>query len=212
LSSPEPTKGLNPIDAQLLIGEPSAVKFRKAVTVNMAIILDARFHSVLLRIDEQLAVEARARGCPHCGGKLHSAPYPRRPRGWPTEADGTATRLSFCCYVCRGRVTPPSVRYMGRRVYSAAAMLLWSAVGQRTRPGITTVLCNALEVPQRTLERRKDWWRSTFVESPFWQYARGMFMPLLDDSCLPGAMLERCRGRSHEARFVQTLCYLATGP
>jgi hypothetical protein len=41
---------------------------------------DARVLEALLMIDRELMAEARAAGCP-CGGTLHSARYPRQPRG-----------------------------------------------------------------------------------------------------------------------------------
>jgi hypothetical protein len=33
-------------------------------------------------------------------------------------------RLSLCCSQCRRRTTPPSVRFLGRRVYLAAVVVL----------------------------------------------------------------------------------------
>ena len=40
----------------------------------------ASFWSFLLAVDEDLAEETRKQGCP-CGGRLHCANYPRKPRG-----------------------------------------------------------------------------------------------------------------------------------
>ncbi len=52
----------------------------------------------LLEIDQHIAEEARQGGCPACGGPLHWANYPRKPRG---GADGLGDehriRLSLCC-------------------------------------------------------------------------------------------------------------------
>lgn len=44
-------------------------------------------------------------------------------------------RLSFCCARpgCRRRVTPPSVRFLGRRLYVAAVVVLVTAMA----PGVT---------------------------------------------------------------------------
>ena len=39
----------------------------------------ASFQSFLLAVDEDLAEETRKKGCP-CGGRLHCANYPRKPR------------------------------------------------------------------------------------------------------------------------------------
>jgi len=44
----------------------------------------ASFWSFLLTVDEDLAEEARKKGC-SCGGRLHSANYLRKPRGTPAQ-------------------------------------------------------------------------------------------------------------------------------
>ena len=44
----------------------------------------ARFWSVLFAIDQDLAETTRKNACP-CGGRLHSANYPRKPRGTPAQ-------------------------------------------------------------------------------------------------------------------------------
>src|SRR5260370_36916099 len=86
------------------------------------ILNDASFYRVLLKCDEELAEQARQRGC-GCGGKLHSARYPRKPRGAPEELqEDYSRRRSFCCAEegCRNRTTPESFRFLSRRVDVAA--------------------------------------------------------------------------------------------
>ena len=52
----------------------------------------------LLALDVELAAQTRERGCPHCGGALHSARYLRKPRGGPWDVgEELAVRHSFCC-------------------------------------------------------------------------------------------------------------------
>jgi len=78
----------------------------------------ARFWSFLLAVDQDLAEETRKKACA-CGGRLHSANYPRKPRGTPVQLpEHECLRLSFCCDRdgCRKRVTPPSVRFLGPKV------------------------------------------------------------------------------------------------
>ena len=48
---------------------------------------DATLYAVLRRIDEDMAAEVRAGRCPFCGGPLHQANYPRKPRGGPEDLD-----------------------------------------------------------------------------------------------------------------------------
>lgn len=85
---------------------------------------------MLAKFDEDLALQLRAGGC-RCGGRLHSARYPRKPRGGPADLSASYEwRWSFCCAVdgCRRRVTPPSVRYLGRRVYLGVVVVLATAI------------------------------------------------------------------------------------
>ena len=42
---------------------------------------DARIWIVLLGMDQDVAEQVRRAGCMHCGGVLHVANYPRKPRG-----------------------------------------------------------------------------------------------------------------------------------
>jgi len=95
-----------------------------------AFINDSRFYQFLFRIDQDIAAQVRAGGC-CCGGILHSARYPRKPRGIRTKMDESYTsRLSFCCARegCRRRSTPPSVRFLGRKVYLGAVVILVTAL------------------------------------------------------------------------------------
>jgi hypothetical protein len=53
------------------------------------------------------------------------------------------------------------------------------------------------EVSLRTLQRWREFWRETFVETAFWRAVRGLFMPPVDESLLPLTLLERFKG-GHE--------------
>src|SRR4051812_13174729 len=92
---------------------------------------DAEFYHVLDRIDADLADETRRDRCRKCDGVLHSARYRRKPRGGPADLPASyRQRASFCCAVdgCRKRATPSSVRFLGRRVYLGAVVVLASAM------------------------------------------------------------------------------------
>ena len=100
----------------------------------------ARFWSFLLTVDQDLAEETRKKACP-CGGRLHSANYLRKPRGTPVRLpEQECLRLSFCCDRdgCRKRATPPSVRFLGRKVYLGAIVILISAMRQGPSPSLGT--------------------------------------------------------------------------
>lgn len=114
-----------------------------------------------------------------CGGRLHRANYPRKPRGSPAAlGPDYGRRFSFCCDrdACRKRTTPPSMRFLGRHVYLAAVFVLASAM----RHGMTAVraakLTAWLGVSRRTLGRWRRWWLQTFVASEVWKRVCGRLM------------------------------------
>lgn len=170
---------------------------------------DPKLYALLLLIDQDQAAEARSAGC-GCGGVLHSARYPRKPRGAPPGLGETYQfRLSFCCAACRRRTTPVSVRYLGRRVYLAAVVVLGCAM----RAGLTgkrvVQLSSVLNVPLRTLERWRRWWLEDFVHTPFWRGACGSFMPPVAIPTLPAGLLRCFTGDDPATQLIQSLRFLA---
>ncbi|MBS4020122.1 MAG: hypothetical protein KGZ68_18005 [Dechloromonas sp.] len=154
---------------------------------------DPNFFHLLLRIDEELAREARAGGCA-CGGVLHRANYPRKPRGCPSAVRSDfAARLSFCCAACRKRTTSRSVRFLGRRVYLALAVVLGSARHAGQNPAAAR-LAGTLAVPVRTLQRWRAWWREQFPRTALWQARGAHFLPPVAIERCPASLLERFAG------------------
>jgi hypothetical protein len=81
------------------------------------------------------------------------------------------------------------VRFLGRRVYYGAVVVL--ACLQALTAKRVIELKALLGVDRRTLRRWRRWWNETFVHSSWWRIAKARFSPALDQSRLPGAMLER---------------------
>ena len=172
-----------------------------------ALLQDPKFFALLLRIDHELAAQARADGC-RCGGVLHRADYPRKPRGCPAEVRADlASRLSFCCAECRKRATSTSVRFLGRRVSRAVAVVLVSARPAGPIPAAAH-LGHVLGVARRTIARWRDWWREQFPLTPLWRAACARFMPPVAAEQLPGELLERFTGAAHEA-LMRLLVWLS---
>lgn len=94
-----------------------------------AFVSDSRFYQFSFRMDQEIANEVQQNGCAHCGATLHVACYPRKPRGCALD-ESCKIRLSFCCASdgCRRRCTPPSVRFLGRKVYLGAMVVLVMAM------------------------------------------------------------------------------------
>lgn len=175
------------------------------------IVLDVSFFELLAKYDEGLAIERRARGCAHCGGTLHVSRYARKPRGAVVELGPEYEwRWSFCCSRegCRKRCTPVSVRYFGRRVYLGSVLVLVSALLNGLSPRRVARLHGELGVGLRTLRRWRKWWREEFCRTTFWRGARGRFGAGLEDTSLPGALLERFPGAGEE-RLRGALSFLS---
>ena len=178
--------------------------------VYQAVLADAKFHEQLLAFDRDIAASVRAERCRRCGGALHSGSYARKPRGGPTGLGPEhAERFSFSCAVdgCRKRATPPSLRFLGRHVYLATVVTLISALMLGTTPSRLARLSVVPGLDRRTLARWRDWWRSTFTESPFAAVAMAAMVPPLDLASLPASLLERFAGDIRE-QLVRLLRFL----
>lgn len=172
---------------------------------------DEKLLEFLLHCDCDLAEEARGGGCGRCGGRLHRANYPRKPRGGRATLDPEqALRLSFCCAAegCRRRLTPPSLRFLGRKVYLAAVVVLVAALRHGVTRARTTQLHELVGVSRRTLIRWRQWWRTTFAHSRFWQAARGRFRTPIAAAALPHRLLD-CFPGDPRARLLALLRFLA---
>lgn len=172
---------------------------------------DPTFYRFLLQIDREIAAEIQSGGC-SCGGVLHSACYPRKPRGIRSTLDESyGTRLSFCCAEdgCRRRTTPPSVRFLGRKVYLGVMVLLATAMRHGLSARRRQALIEALGVSPQTLWRWRRWWQETFPDSRCWYAERGMFVPPIQPDHLPDALLERFTAKSLMVRTCQILRLVA---
>lgn len=173
--------------------------------------VDDRFYHVLADIDLDLAETARGQGCA-CSGVLHSARYPRKPRGLPNNHQGDYRRASFCCATCRKRTTPASVRFLGRRIYLGAVVVLATAMRQGPSPWRVKRLRELLGVSVQTLARWRTWWAEAFAESTFWKATRAAFSPPVAEHAAPSSLLERFTGEPHEqlAALLRFLSPLST--
>jgi hypothetical protein len=172
--------------------------------VYQTLLRNAHFFEFLFRCDQDMAAEARQGGCPRCGGRLHQANYPRKPRGGAVEIGSRqALRLSFCCSRegCRGRVLPPSVRFLGPRVYVGAAVILAAAMRQGSSPWRVKALGRLLGVSRRSLQRWRAWWQAIFPETAFWNAARGRLRSPIFASDLPRALLKQFSGDPSEQLY-----------
>lgn len=167
----------------------------------LKLINEAAFYEVLERIDAERAEATRCAGCQRCAGALHKAYYPRKPRGGPADLPASYhKRASYCCGVegCRTRATPPSVRFLGRRVYLGAVVVLASALQHGVSAFRERQLKELFGVSRQTLLRWRTWWLEAFPVSRFWQSLRGRFVPAVDETVLPRSLIERFESGSAE--------------
>jgi hypothetical protein len=156
--------------------------------------LEAEWFAKLVEFDRKIAAAVAAEGCRHCGGPLHQGNYDRKPRGGEIAGAGEAFTLrhALCCgrEGCRRRALPPSLRFLGRRVYLEAVVLLASAQAM-LMPALRRVQART-GVPTRTLRRWRNWWAEAFPRSAVWLQMRARFAPPPpDDTELPRSLLDR---------------------
>lgn len=165
---------------------------------------DGKFWIELTAADAKIAEQVRRQGCPWCGGTLHQANYPRKPRPWLGEHDEAyCCRFSFCCAQegCRRRATPPSMRFFGRRVY-VGAMVIWAVVVLLAKAAKSWAV-----VPSRTVARWWRWWQREFVSSECFRALSGRLLPPVEVGRLPAVLLERFEGGGRQ-RIRQLLLQL----
>lgn len=154
--------------------------------------LEVEFFEQLKVMDERLSAVVAAARCRHCGGPLHRSNYQRKPRGGLRCSAGERMylRQSLCCgrRGCRKRTLPPSLLFLGRRVYVGALVVLASAIAL-LRASVREA-AKVSGVPVRTLVRWRAWWANDFATSLAWAELRASFAaPAPDDSTLPLSML-----------------------
>jgi len=159
------------------------------------IALGSEFFERLVEIDAEITDRVAARGCRFCGGPLYRGDYDRKPRGGAVAAAAEAfsRRFSLCCgrEGCRRRATPPSVRFLGRRVYVGAAVVLASVVALATM--IAAAAQRATGVPAPTLRRWRRWWRGPFIKTAvFFDVASRI--PGIEVRRMPVSILEAMTG------------------
>lgn len=171
------------------------------------------FFDGLTAIDEVIVAAVAAATCRHCGGPLHRGDYHRKPRWGVVVVAGEvfarfARRYSLCCgrEGCRRRTTPPSVRFLGRRVYVGAVMIVASVLALAA--ATASAGQRATGVPPRTTRRWLRWWRGPFPEMSVFMTISALLLPAVERARLPASLLERMPG-SDALRLTRLLAWLS---
>lgn len=169
--------------------------------------LGGEFFERLTTVDAEITAKVAAGGCRFCGGRLHRGDYARKPRGGlvAVAAETFRRRFSLCCgrEGCRRRSTPPSVRFLGRRVYVGAVVIVASVVALVA----ASAARRAAGVPARTTRRWLRWWRGPFTTTAVFVDIAAR-MVAVDRPRLPASVLEAMT-LSPEARVRKLLGLLA---
>ena len=172
------------------------------------------FFTVLEELDAEMARRAAAVGCPRCEGPLHRGNYTRKPRGALIAPAGEAfvVRFSLCCgrEGCRKRATPPSVRFLGRRVYLGAVVIVASIVALALRSA--GEIRRQTGVPARTVQRWLGWWQGPFLDTEVFITLCARLIGV-DVGRVPASIVGRLAGTPTERvqRMLAWLAPLTTG-
>lgn len=154
--------------------------------------LDGEFLASLSWWDGEIARVVAAAGCRRCGGPLHKANYHRKPRGgrFFESLEARTLRRALCCGHCRRRSLPPSLMFLGRRVYIESVILI-SCIARGVAMSARD-LAETTGVPDVTLRRWGAWWREAFTALPAWSVLRARFAPPPpDEEALPASLVIR---------------------
>jgi len=161
---------------------------------------DDAFFQSLRTIDFELFQATKSKPCSLCGGRMDTSHFPRKPRG---AGELESKRFSLCCRKegCRHRVTPPSLRFLGRKIYSAWVVIL--AIEYCRDLGLGG------QISRQTIARWKSFWRAQLAEShSFMRWARGLLPPGTPISSLPSACL-RALGLPAQESWVAILRFFS---
>ena len=81
-------------------------------------------------------------------------------------------------------MTPPSVRFLGRKVYLGVVVILIIAMRQGPTPRRVRELSSLFGVDKATIARWQAFWRDHVPQTPFWKMARARLVPLVEIVCL----------------------------
>ena len=148
-----------------------------------------RFFFRSTKISPRVPGRRRAPAAGGCTGPT----IPRKPRGGPDDLpEEYGCRLSFCCDRdgCRKRMTPPSVRFLGRKVYLGAVVVLVAAMRQGPSPRRVRELSKlSAPIGGPSLDGGSSG-DEHFPQTPFWKVARGRLVPAVEIADLPRSLLE----------------------
>jgi hypothetical protein len=102
------------------------------------------------------------------------------------------------------------VRFLGRKVYLGAVVILVSAMRQGPTPRRVRELRKLFGVGRRTICRWRDFWNEHFPKTTFWKVARARLVPVFEIVDFPRSLLEVfVRAGDDRDGWGELLCFLS---
>lgn len=141
------------------------------------------FLEKLISIDLELLEKEWSQLCSYCDGRLDRSDFLRKPRGIASAPAEFCVRFSLCCREegCRKRLTPPSVRFFGKRVWTAPVFLIAMILSGDSKKSKVASFCNNLGISPKTLSRWRKWWSEDFIKSDYWMQLKSRLNRVVDE-------------------------------
>ena len=174
---------------------------------------DARLYEMLARIDADLAETARTAGCRALRRVLHSALVPAQAPRRPRRDAGGLRPPPQLLLRRRGlpkRRTPPSVRFLGRKVYLGAVVVLATALRHGPTPHARGPACasSSGSTPGRSRGGGSGGARPS-PRAAWWQAMRGRFAPPVPTRCAAGLAVASALPATARTPLVALLRFVA---
>jgi hypothetical protein len=82
------------------------------------------------------------------------------------------------------------VRFLGRKEYLGAVVVLIGAMRQGPTPRRVRELSRLFGVDRATIARWWTFWRDRFPQTPFWKIARALLAPVVEIVSLPYSLVD----------------------
>jgi hypothetical protein len=82
------------------------------------------------------------------------------------------------------------VRFLGRKIYLGAVVVLVTAMRQGATPRRVRELAQLFGADRRTIARWQAFWREHFPQTRFWKVARALLVPAVEVAILPLALVQ----------------------
>ena len=147
----------------------------------------------LSEADRLIGAAVAEMGCTRCGvGQLNDGSYLRKPRfqSGSTAWGADWPRCSLVCTKCRRRTLPPSVMFLGRKVYVELVVVAAAVLAQRD--GVDAAAA-ATGVPALTIRRWLGYWQQRLPDEGWWREMRALFATPPADEGLPSSLVEQTK-------------------